>query len=85
MRVGRAPRIWRRRSPPWRCCSLAALVASEWPEALVYTMDGLDGLDGTVYEDTVTKRRVVVEDDGISFSIPEHGVQVLAPVGGNGG
>lgn len=55
------------------------LVVNECNDPLTYTIQGLSGLDGTVYSDPADERQTRVENGRMTLAIQGHGVQVLKP------
>ncbi|MFP4499625.1 MAG: hypothetical protein ACLFTT_01370 [Candidatus Hydrogenedentota bacterium] len=55
------------------------IVVNEWTSPLTYTLEGLDSLDGTVYQDTATERASTVEAGALTLPIPAQSVHVLRP------
>jgi len=58
------------------------IVANESPDCLHYTLDGLTGLEGTLYGDSKAAREARVLDGKLRLAIEGHGVQVLEPRSG---
>ncbi len=56
------------------------LVVNEWGEPLVYTLHGLESVEGTRYRDPVTEANTIVEHGALTLPIRGHGVHVLEPV-----
>jgi hypothetical protein len=56
------------------------LVVNEWLDPLVYTLHGLDSLEGTRYRDRETGQESMVEHGALTLPIGAFGVHVLEPL-----
>ena len=55
------------------------IVVNEWREPLVYSLGGLDTLEGVRYADPAAEREGTVKNGALDLVIRGNGVQVLAP------
>jgi hypothetical protein len=56
------------------------LVVNEWIEPLVYTLHGLESLEGTRYRDPATGQETIVQHGALTLPIRGFGVHVLEPL-----
>ena len=55
------------------------LAVNEWSEPLVYTLHGLESVEGTRYRDLVSEQETIVEHGTLTLPIQGFGVHVLEP------
>lgn len=56
------------------------LIVNEWTDPLVYTLHGLDAINGIEYRERYSGEQVRVEDGQVSLHIAPEAVHILAPV-----